>query len=598
MERTENAKQSIPKWHVAQKHAIHNDDDNDRSIKSININLLHTNTYIKMADIIANTLRDLLLDPNAYIKSEKWNELLQEPGAELDDEQKAEVKNKPTKRYTMKIRFSDRLFRDLYKLSEMFYIVCQHDSMGGKWFPKLPKNKSDSVHKIGKWIAENRIRVQRGDIHTHQDDELKALLEDDKYKDKQVLYYLPQREIIQHFFGIWGKKFDDVFKPTTDDILRLFGIMLTCEDVREFIPDLICSRRSQKGRQNLDAASTRKAAAWLLLLTKFIDEEVIIKFPVKWGHEDFIRRINERAGVDDFYSKHGAFNPNNTERMNLPWTVKLLEIVLTEGRGHYEEMMKSYTMGTGGGPGAPENFADWKERDESYILRYTDQQVAMLYLTIVFMWDKLHDFPLKPAVGPMHGGREDETYSGEGGDGDDSTPAPSSGKSTKGGGNAQLVAALEDMNSQRKRATKDIIAAVMGNGDEAMTGSCTDKQHKLVMQMKETRESINEMKIELKTLRQKRKLCEDKYKQDPSKKKKKKAKKISVECDIQENMIATLTTTLMQYNKELEKLNNSNKTRKTLDYADDNSDSDSDSSISSDESDSNESASVAGVNTD
>ncbi len=54
--------------------------------------------------------------------------------------------------------------------------------------------------------------------------------------------------------------------------------------------------------------------------------------------------------------------------------------------------MKKYTLGTGGGPGVPKNFATWETRDESYASLYM-QQDANLYLVVVHIWDKLYDFP-------------------------------------------------------------------------------------------------------------------------------------------------------------------------------------------------------------
>jgi hypothetical protein len=57
-------------------------------------------------------------------------------------------------------------------------------------------------------------------------------------------------------------------------------------------------------------------------------------------------------------------------------------------------------MGTGGGPGVPENFATWETQDESYVLLYT-QQDANLYLAVVHIWDKLYGFPFVPRRDPM-----------------------------------------------------------------------------------------------------------------------------------------------------------------------------------------------------
>ncbi len=55
--------------------------------------------------------------------------------------------------------------------------------------------------------------------------------------------------------------------------------------------------------------------------------------------------------------------------------------------------MEQYTIGTGGGSGLPENYIIWQERDDTTISGYISQIAADLYLTIVFMWDRMHDFP-------------------------------------------------------------------------------------------------------------------------------------------------------------------------------------------------------------
>lgn len=148
--------------------------------------------------------------------------------------------------------------------------------------------------------------------------------------------------------------YENLMKPTVDDKLRLLGIMLTIEEVREFIPDIIGKRRSENGWRPLDDAASRALAAWALLFTKFIDAEVQVKFPEEWSH-----RFIERAGIENFYEQHGTVNPNNVDRMKLPWTQKLLKSVLKDSWEEYKEVRRVYITSTGGGPGALGNFADW-----------------------------------------------------------------------------------------------------------------------------------------------------------------------------------------------------------------------------------------------
>ena len=236
-------------------------------------------------------------------------------------------------------------------------------------------------------------------------------------------------------------------------------------------------------------------------------------------------------------------------------------------------------MGTGGGSGAPENFADWQERDESYILTYTPQQAANLYLTIVFMWDKTHGFPLKPSVGPMRGGREDEQYDG----GDNSyDPPPDSGKSTKG--DKQLVAAMKDMTDRREISMNKMLEFIDGKYDAGeKTSTRSDKRHVLVQRIMETREAIKELKSDLEVDKKKRKKYEVKY-DNNDKRKKKKLKPIITDMKANQSTIATLNTTMKQYQKELDDLNDEDLSNNELQYGSSGSSSSSDDSDESDSS--------------
>lgn len=40
-------------------------------------------------------------------------------------------------------------------------------------------------------------------------------------------------------------------------------------------------------------------------------------------------------------------------------------------QGDYDTVMKQYVLGTGGGPGAPENFANWQDHHKSWMMKYT-----------------------------------------------------------------------------------------------------------------------------------------------------------------------------------------------------------------------------------
>ena len=62
--------------------------------------------------------------------------------------------------------------------------------------------------------------------------------------------------------------------------------------------------------------------------------------------------------------------------------------------------MDKYTVGTGGGPGADENYIAWQRCDEFHVVKYTNQP-SNIYLTIVHTWDKQFGLPFVSLKDPL-----------------------------------------------------------------------------------------------------------------------------------------------------------------------------------------------------
>eukprot|EP00956_Cyclotella_meneghiniana_P033333 scaffold95093_cov119-Cyclotella_meneghiniana.AAC.1 len=213
-------------------------------------------------------------------------------------------------------------------------------------------------------------------------------------------------------------------------------------------------------------------------------------------------QIDEKAG-EEFYNTHGRFDPNNLDRMKLPWDTKTLQAVLNAARSDYEAVMKTYVLGTGGGPGAPENFADWQNRHESYLVKYTSQQAANLYCAIIFMWDKPHGFPLKPPQGPMPPGAGIDTE-GAAVEGGGSGVATVSSKKNKGG--ADFVNAIQEMATARKQSTEDLIKALNPNhSDDDKDKSVMDKQYELFQRIQDMNKTVERHRSDIEECKKKRK---------------------------------------------------------------------------------------------
>ncbi len=82
-------------------------------------------------------------------------------------------------------------------------------------------------------------------------------------------------------------------RATTDDKVRVAGILITNEEMQEYLPDL--TGKSLAGnRQSLDASKSRKLVGLAMLHQKFIDEEVVVTIPAKWTYESTKRSMKEK----------------------------------------------------------------------------------------------------------------------------------------------------------------------------------------------------------------------------------------------------------------------------------------------------------------
>jgi hypothetical protein len=83
----------------------------------------------------------------------------------------------------------------------------------------------------------------------------------------------------------------------------------------------------------------------------------------------------------------------------------------------YHRMMEIYMKGTGGGPGADENFHNWMERDDTCVVTYLSGQHSNIYLSLVKMWDRSYGYvfvekkeqlPEYVFIGDTYSGRGDD----------------------------------------------------------------------------------------------------------------------------------------------------------------------------------------------
>jgi hypothetical protein len=191
---------------------------------------------------------------------------------------------KPKKKYK-NVAHSGYFYPELYSLAGNVLALLETKRL--EYFPCLPasqKNMSNTIHIIGKLIANCQFSCASGDVHSiGVDGGLIKLIDSVEYACRQQFHILLQQKLLELLFEKYEVE-GETKEATTDDKIQIAGIVFS--ELREYIPDMLGSLRGSKIRAELDAAASHTLAGFCLLYTKFIDKEVIIMLPEKWTSEE------------------------------------------------------------------------------------------------------------------------------------------------------------------------------------------------------------------------------------------------------------------------------------------------------------------------
>jgi hypothetical protein len=177
----------------------------------------------------------------------------------------------------------------------------------------------------------------------------------------------------------WSNTSTERQQRTTDnDRLRVFGILFF-QDLREYIPLVTGTNSSAMSRIKLDAKNSTLKGVLQDPLQKFNDVEVKVSHPAAWEKDKTVSRI----GVD----VHASMDPNEMNRILVPRNMDGIKCIISSTTRAYNNVMKNYTKGTGGGDGNVANFSNWQERDPLYFGNY-DNYTKSSYLTWIHMLNK------------------------------------------------------------------------------------------------------------------------------------------------------------------------------------------------------------------
>ena len=538
------------------------------------------------------TLQGILTNTTFHVDRERWFDLLQDDGLEMVGEEKTTygtpVKGKRKNKH-YNIAHRGRFYPKLYQLAHLcVQKIKDHPDVYPR-FNHGNKNLSSIVHPLGRHLASGRKKYARADLHNiGRDVGFSDFIQSDTYAQRDCFYIYSQQNVLEHMFDKYGPEKENK-KVTTDDIVRVIGILFRDEDMRSCITSMVGTAKNGT-RQELDAAPAKCRGGFRLLHTRFIDKEVVAGLPEMWTEDGTMAAIEEKYGPGSFET-YCIFNPNNHARISLPWTEddmrKIFAKVLTE----YNALMEKYTMGTGGGSGAPENYGDWWVRPAETVVGYI-RQPAKFYLTILFMWDKQyswifttekdtlpqscmiddsdptvnfndtvdgtdgddggtdgddHNFQLRRLHSPSVAVRDTPTVRG----GHRGQSAPSSKRQHR------MAQALETLNSGRQsmNATTTEVLGIMrrmeaANSTNTSSQSQDRQAHQLVQDIKESSSMVKEFQSDLAALRKrKRSLSADKVKN------KSKLKIVKKEIKQKEEQLETMKNTSYNQSLDLKTLN-------------------------------------------
>ena len=233
-------------------------------------------------------------------------------------------------------------------------------------FPCLPeiksKNLSKTYHNIGKWVHARPILINRADIHSMGNDSawIIAKTESIEYKSRNKFYHLYQNTLFLHLFQKFGPKEVTTSEYTVDDYVCVMGVAFNDHTIREYLPDMI-GKTKGGNRSDVDGSRPGMRAGFRLLFHRFVDDEVHFLLLPEWGSAESIAQIDSICGLGTF-QQHGTFNPNNLQRIGLPWDKPTMRALFLHVMNLYNKCIEKC------GSGYPENFNDWQARDPEWVM--------------------------------------------------------------------------------------------------------------------------------------------------------------------------------------------------------------------------------------
>ena len=258
-----------------------------------------------------------------------------------------------------------------------------------KWYKAIRPNKSKGIkganvgdlkNQIVRWILKERKLVYASDIPAKYFENPATAFENNKKH-----WYICKRKFLtycHHNYKTDPKLLHDIEKAVPNDIIRIFGIVCS-----NFSRDDICKLTEAKAfsRSDLDGP------------LHFLDS-IFSRWTKKFNDPGFELPIPTRA---EFLSTFHELNPNDEKRINIERDYKWVKKTYRSTMKLYNNAMQRWKMETGGGAGAPENFAGkWDSRENLELFSHYGNNASCDYLAYILMYDKEVGYTLNAVNDP------------------------------------------------------------------------------------------------------------------------------------------------------------------------------------------------------
>lgn len=315
-------------------------------------------------------------NPKLFLSTESFLSRLQDKGVMNDD------------KLSRHISHEGYQYKHIYKLAKELLSIYQdknhHFVDGAK-----KSNQYNRIHALGKWILSNRKLVDSAEITS----DMRKIVD----CSQDEIYSLDQKLLIRLVYQNWVcTSSNSLGKKTIYSVnirARIYGLLFH-EDHRDHaISTLFLSRNHC--RPILDDKSVSLKNIFKSIYLDFGNENKIIKHPVGW--EQVIQSVQSNSTITSpNIENYQVINPNDPILFQEDYPPDILMKIYQDTKSLYKTTMKKWTLGTGGGPGSPKDFAIWDQRDPLYLSGYSCRYGPLL--TWMYLYDKIYHYPMKSSA--------------------------------------------------------------------------------------------------------------------------------------------------------------------------------------------------------